>query len=82
MAINELGKVYAALHVKKVEQDKKMILFAGNSGGDYNIMKSVLDNNTEQEPTFGVFVQPRSSLNNLFEQACSGLNCIKIDHPE
>ncbi len=86
LAIDHYGKWFAAQHIVKLE-GKPIVLYAGNSDGDYSLMKRVLANAfSAPSGTFGVFVQPDmhggQDLKYLFEHECQQDACIDVESPE
>ena len=83
MAVDHYGKWFAAQHVVQTER-RPMVLYVGNSNGDYSLMKRVLANAfNAPQGTFGVFVQPAagSDFHHLLQQNCQLQQCIVIDNP-
>lgn len=86
MAIDRYGKWLTAQHIVDTTKHP-LIFYAGNSDGDYNLMKQILANKFKApHGTFGVFVQPNLHdggrlLTYLYQHRCTKEQCIKVSKP-
>ena len=80
LAVDRFGKLLAAQHIASLEHGKPIILYAGNSDGDYSLMNHVL----ASQKHFGIFVRPdygnkSGALYQLFDgPRCSTKRCQRI----
>lgn len=88
MAIDRYGKWFAAQHIMQTEGHHPIVLYAGNSNGDWSLMSRVLTNKKEEigapQGTFGIFVQPAqgSDFRDLMEKHCQESQCLDVEDPQ
>lgn len=87
MAVDGYGKWFAAQHIMRAEGHHPIVLYAGNSNGDWSLMRRVLSNKKEEigapQGTFGIFVQPArgSDFRDLMEKQCQEGQCLEVEAP-
>ena len=78
--VDHFGKSLAAQHI--IKSTGPIVLYAGNSNGDYSLMTELLNHQTgESSKVLGIFVQPNGDrLTSLLnDPICSQDQCIKVD---
>lgn len=78
--VDHFGKSLAAQHI--IQSTGPVVLYAGNSNGDYSLMTQLLNHQTgESGKVLGIFVQPNGDkLTSLLnDPVCSRNQCIKVD---